>query len=84
MPSYFIERSANAHRNCVQFESFGLVAISRCFKKVNVKFWEQICAAMHAAMATYRNCVQEQIFRTDKDSCERVVIRAMAFRKPAN
>ena len=25
-----------------------------------------------------------QIFRTDKDSCERVVIRAMAFRKPAN
>lgn len=25
-----------------------------------------------------------QIFRTDKDSCGRVVIRAMAFRKPAN
>jgi len=25
-----------------------------------------------------------QIFRTDKDSCDRVVIRAMAFRKPAN
>ena len=25
-----------------------------------------------------------QIFRTDKDACNRVVVRAMAFRKPAN